>query len=74
MIQVILELRQYQNSTQQGLCSILGSQIPHSTANKNQGSLTNARALGGKDRFEERLTCIEPENWMGTLPLETSEY
>ena len=36
------------------------------TTKKNQALLTTARASGGKDECQVRLTGIEREYWMGT--------
>ena len=45
---------------------MLGSQRSHCHNKRIQALLTAARASGGKDECQVRLTGIEREYWMGT--------
>jgi len=45
---------------------MLGSQRSHCDDKQIQALLTAARASGGKDECQVRLTGIEREYWMGT--------
>jgi hypothetical protein len=45
---------------------MLGSQRSHCHEKKIQALLTAARASGGKNEWQVRLTGIEREYWMGT--------
>ena len=45
---------------------MLGSQRSHYHGKKIQALLTAARASGGKDECQVRLTGIERDNWTGT--------
>jgi len=45
---------------------MLGSQRSHCTTKQIQALLTAARASGGKDEYQVRLTGIKREYWMGT--------
>jgi len=65
---VMVETRQYQNSSERGSCFILGSQRSHCHNNKKSGVVDTAaaRASGGKDECQVPMTGTEREYWMGT--------
>jgi len=65
-IQVMVEARQHQNGNEWGSHFMLGSQRSHYHGKKIQALLTAARASGGKDECQVRLTGIERDNWTGT--------
>ena len=62
MIQVMVEARQHQN----GSTSCWVHKDLTVTTKQIQALLTAARASGGKDECQARLTGIEWEYWMGT--------
>ena len=65
-----VEARQHPNGSERGPRLMLGSQKSHYDHQchdkKNRALLTAARASGGKDECQARLTGIEREYWMGT--------
>jgi len=64
-IQVVVEARQHQNGSERGSRCCVHKDLTVTTK-QIQALLTAARASGGKDECQVRLTGIEREYWMGT--------
>jgi len=60
------EARQHQNGSKQGSRFILDSKRSHCHAKQIRALLTAARASGGMDECQIRLTGIEREHKIGT--------
>jgi len=66
MIQVMVETRQHQMTMSKDHASCWVHKDLTVTTKQSQALLTAARASGGKDECQVRLTGIEREYWMGT--------
>ena len=66
MIQVVVKARQYQMAVSEDHVSCWAHKDLIFATKQIQAWLTAARASGGRDKCQVRLTGIEREYWMGT--------